>query len=81
MILGGGLKQLGDFNGTSKDDSCFRKDRKNLAQTWLNGKKNSKYVKTSEELSAVDVKKTDYLLGKQTDWHKKRNIRRLTLIF
>ncbi|KAL0268999.1 UNVERIFIED_CONTAM: hypothetical protein PYX00_010751 [Menopon gallinae] len=61
VILGGGRNQLGDAKVVS--DYCVRNDNRNLVSEWKNAKVNARYVTTANELSAVDVKKTDYLLG------------------
>lgn len=62
MILGGGKRQFG-LNATN-DNSCKRKDGKNLVEDWKKYKKNFKYISTNEELKLLNVDQTDYLLGK-----------------
>ena len=54
---------------------CNRADGRDLIREWKSaqeglGRKEAKYVTTKEELAAVDVEKSDSLLGKYLEVHK-----------
>lgn len=61
VILGGGRRAF----LPKGQDKGRREDGRDLVQAWKDGKKGSTatYVTTKTELDAVNVDKTDYLLG------------------
>ncbi|KAJ8879908.1 hypothetical protein PR048_020528 [Dryococelus australis] len=65
VVLGGGARQLGDSqDGDDAVDGCRRSDGRNLAAEWLRlGGGRHRVVRTAHELHAVDLSRTDYLLG------------------
>lgn len=64
VLLGGGRSKFLPVNVTNEGE---RLDGKNLVKDWEQDKEyrgKAKYVVTREDLLNVDVKHTDYLLGK-----------------
>jgi len=66
VILGGGRANF--IPNTMEDPehpgtTGRRRDGHNFPQEWLQGKPNAKYVVTRDELLAVDLENTDYLMG------------------
>lgn len=64
VLLGGGRSKFLPVNVTKEGE---RRDGKNLVKDWKQDKEyrgKAKYVVTREDLLNVDVKHTDYLLGK-----------------
>lgn len=68
VLLGGGRSKFLPVNVTKPaEGEGERRDGKNLVKDWEQDKEyrgKAKYVVTREELLNVDVKHTDYLLGK-----------------
>ena len=56
VILGGGQRQFGlPHNPDPDDDSCNRTDNRNLLDTWMEGRKNFKFVNNTEDLMNTDT--------------------------
>lgn len=64
--MGGGLKQFGQARdyAASWDDSCVRGDGRDLVAAWLEARsERSTFVRSREDLLALNVNEIDRLLG------------------
>ncbi|XP_063600536.1 alkaline phosphatase-like [Penaeus indicus] len=73
VIFGGGRQEMGAQVYPDTEETCLRKDGRNLPKEWQNDKaargKTHAYVTTTRELRSVNIEDTDYIMGLFGDVH------------